>query len=298
VASSAKIVLDSIGPNGVRLTTFELTYPRFIHSELMTHRMLSRNSASSRAIPVEKLLKRIEDDPALPVWWGKNQSGMQAAEELTGHELGNVQHAWHDLRFTVLQAVRRLGELGLHKQIANRPVEAWMPITVIVTATHWSNLRALRVSPQAQPEFNDVMKKAFALFDKSTPQVLAAGRWHLPYVTGFDETQFSGSDGATDTGLCMISAGRCAAVSYLNQDKRDVPADIERAHKLMGNGHMSPFEHIAKALTKDEWQAYALAVAGRWIHEGVPVGNLWGWKQFRKTIENEDDFSKIKKAGT
>ena len=80
--TDAKIILDSVGPNDARLTTFELTYPRMVHAELMTHRMFSRNSASSRAIPTEKLLARIEEDPVLPVWWGKNQSGMQAREEL------------------------------------------------------------------------------------------------------------------------------------------------------------------------------------------------------------------------
>jgi hypothetical protein len=76
----AKIILDSVGPNAARLTTFELQYPRIVHAELMTHRVFSRNSASSRAIPTERLLERIERDPVLPVWWGKNQSGMQARE--------------------------------------------------------------------------------------------------------------------------------------------------------------------------------------------------------------------------
>ena len=87
---NAKIVLDSVGPNGARLTTFELSYPRFVHAELMTHRMFSRNSASSRAIPTEKLLARIKEDPAMPVWWGKNQSGMQAREELERRTGGTV----------------------------------------------------------------------------------------------------------------------------------------------------------------------------------------------------------------
>ena len=79
----ARIIADSMGPNGARVTTFELTMPRIVLAEHNTHRMYSRNAASSRAIPVEKMLTPIEEAPMLPVWWGKNQSGMQAREVLS-----------------------------------------------------------------------------------------------------------------------------------------------------------------------------------------------------------------------
>src|SRR4051812_11787989 len=78
----AEIIADSLNPSGSRLTTFILEYPRFVHAELMTHRMFSKNAASSRAIPIEKMIQQVIDNPAMPVWWGKNQSGMQAKEEL------------------------------------------------------------------------------------------------------------------------------------------------------------------------------------------------------------------------
>ena|SRR3990172_10692569 len=89
---SARILCDSesiyhkIGEHGNRLTTMEITYPRFVHSELMTHRMFSRNAASSRAIPISKMIEAVERDPVIPVWWGKNQSGMQARKELDSYE--------------------------------------------------------------------------------------------------------------------------------------------------------------------------------------------------------------------
>ena len=67
----AKIVADSINKQGDRITTFLLTYPRFIHSELMTHRMFSRNSASSRAIPFEKMVKDVLENPFIPIAWQK-----------------------------------------------------------------------------------------------------------------------------------------------------------------------------------------------------------------------------------
>ena len=78
----AKIIEDSISSTGKRITTFQLLYPRFIHAELMTHRVFSRNASSSRAIPVTKMLAMVREDPAMPIHWGRNQPGMQAKEEL------------------------------------------------------------------------------------------------------------------------------------------------------------------------------------------------------------------------
>ena len=75
-----EIIADSLSPQGNRLTTFKLTYPRIIHSELMTHRVFSRNSASSRAIPFEKMVKMVEEDPFIPIAWQKDHKGMQGSE--------------------------------------------------------------------------------------------------------------------------------------------------------------------------------------------------------------------------
>jgi hypothetical protein len=56
---STKILADSISPDGVRLTTLEVVMPRIVLAEFNTHRMLSRNSASSRAIPIEKMIRMV-----------------------------------------------------------------------------------------------------------------------------------------------------------------------------------------------------------------------------------------------
>lgn len=296
MTTAAKIILDSVGPNGARVTTFELQYPRFIHAELMTHRMLSRNSASSRAIPTEKLMEQIAFSPALPVYWGKNASGMQARAELEEPFLSNVKKDWLQLRDIVIKCVKVIKTQGLHKQIANRPLEAWMTIVVLVTSTEWSNMRALRVSPEAQPEFDDVMRKAFALYDANLPQILSTGQWHLPLVTGVDEPELR-AEGFTDDSIRKISVGRCARVSYLTHDGvREPGLDIELAGKMLGNGHMSPFEHAAMAMTADEWDAYATELAVGWVNDRIPVGNFWGWGQLRKLLPNEHDFSLIKKS--
>lgn len=292
----AKIILDSVGPNGARVTTFELSYPRFVHSELLTHRMFSRNSASSRAIPVERLMGRIESDPVMPVYWGKNQSGMQAAEELVGEELQVAKVTWLDAVVSSVDWAKRLREVGLHKQIANRAAELGMFITVVCTATEFDNFFALRDHKAAQPELADVAGKAHRLWRERQPRALKSGQWHLPYVTGYDEDLLRDPEslyGVDD--VCRVSIGRCAAVSYLNQDKRDPPEDLARAGKLAKAGHMSPFEHVAQAMTEDEWMLYATEAASMWIDRRIPMGNLWGFRQYRKTLANEHDFSKIGK---
>jgi len=261
---SAKILADSIGPTGHRLTTMEITYPRFVHSEFMTHRMFSRNSASSRAIPIAKMIERVQYDPVMPVWWGKNQSGMQAAEELEGEALSRATMEWIRARESAVGHVKTLMEHGLHKQIANRLLEPWMWITVIVSATEWSNFFHLRCDPQAQPEIQKIAYMMQDLYYNNTPTFCDSGDWHTPLW--FD------TDSGTTQERCKVSVGRCARVSYLTHDgKRDLQADVDLCDRLVASGHWSPFEHVAQATDTDDW-----------------YGNFHGWRQYRKTFEGEN----------
>ncbi len=163
--TQAKIVLDSQGPAG-RLTTFVLKYPRMVHAELMTHRMFSRNSSSSRAIPTRKLLARVVDDPAMPAWWGKNQRGMQARAELDHDEENIAKEIWLDARNIAVRRATELMTMGVHKQLVNRLVEPWMHITVIVSSTNYGNWFRLRDHPDAQPEIALLARK---MREASTP---------------------------------------------------------------------------------------------------------------------------------
>lgn len=291
---SAKIVLDSVGPNGARVTTFELEYPRFVHAELMTHRVFSRNSASSRAIPTEKLLQRVENDPVIPRWWGKNVSGMQAPEELETRGKAGAMEEWLVARQDSVRHARNLGEIGLHKQIANRVVEPWMFIVVLVTATELDNFFALRCHKDAQPELRAVADHASDLYAKSKPQKLFSGEWHLPLVTGNDEDALSRE--YDEKHRLLISAGRCARVSYLTHDgKRDPEADVAlAAERIRPGGHMSPFEHQAQAMTSEEWSEYGEELMEEWVRHRIPPGNLWGFRQHRKTMLHEHNFALLK----
>jgi len=158
----AKIVADSINPQGDRITTFLLTYPRFIHSELMTHRMFSRNSASSRAIPFEKMVKMVEEDPFIPLVWQKTHKGMQGSEYFTDEEVrvdvgdeleyredirlvtDDLKARWLEARDKAVNAASGMNDLGLTKQLCNRLLEPFMWHTVLVTATQWENFFNLR----------------------------------------------------------------------------------------------------------------------------------------------------------
>lgn len=272
IGYKAKIIADSVNPVGNRLTTFELTYPRFVHAELMTHRLFSRNSASSRAIPTKKLMERIRDYPAMPKWWGKNQSGMQAREELTGQALEDAKLIWLDGSRQALALAERLRDTGLHKQIANRVVEPWMFITVIVSATEYDNWFHLRDSEFAQPEIAWVAREMRRLYDHQIPVQLEPGRWHLPYIELYDQgSDLYVSSDVTEDFLKKISTARCARVSYLTHDgKRDFNEDIKLHNRLCGNGHWSPFEHVAESLD-----------------EPKRVGNFIGWRQYRKHFAHE-----------
>lgn len=303
---SAKILLDSISNYGRRLTTWELTYPRMVHAELMTHRLFSRNSASSRAIPNEKLRQRVKDDPALPVWWGKNQSGMQAREELSdepdrsgascihfGHDTmcaacvfsprEAAKRRWLAARDLMLKASEELAKIGLHKQLCNRLIEPWMFITVIVSATSFDNWFHLRDHKDAQPEIAWVAREMHRLYRESEPRLLKTGMWHLPLVDDTDwaeEVEGERLDPARSAieRLKKVSTGRVARVSYLTHDgRRDREEDIGLHDKLLAGAatgdplHMSPFEHVAQCLADPNEQS----------------GNFRGWRQYRKMIKGE-----------
>lgn len=279
---STRIILDSISPGGRRLTTWELTYPRFVHAELMTHRLFSRNSASSRAIPVEKMLRQIEQDPALPVFWGANQKGMQAAQELSPEAIEKVKAIWLRLRDNAVAGAREMAELGLHKQLCNRPTEPWMFITVIVSATTFDNWFHLRDHWQAQPEIAWVAKDMHHKAQESKPEQLQVGDWHLPFIHHEDRiwaiAAADGHHGKATELVKKVSTGRVARVSLLTHEgKRDPHEDVALHDKLLAGQssgdplHMSPFEHVAQCLADPN----------------QPSGNFRGWGQYRKEIPNE-----------
>jgi thymidylate synthase ThyX len=287
MAISAKVIADSRYFNGPRLTTFVLKYPRFIHSEFMTHRVFSRNASSSRAIPVAKMIQAVKDDPAMPVYWGKNIPGMQAAEELSAPEIEDMKGFWISARNEAIRHAEEMVSRGLHKQIANRILEPWMHIEVVVTATDWDNFYALRNHSMAQPEIQELARKMLEAHNNSTPEALLPGQWHLPFIEEDDLgmlVHYSITSEKDDPTLfAKVSAARCARVSYLNHEgnKTTIEEDLNLYTRLMGGEikHASPTEHQAMVPTLNQT-----------LNNRYPKSNLLGWIQHRKMIDGETQW--------
>lgn len=265
----AQIICDSEF-NGKRVTTFELEYPRFIHSELLTHRVFSRNAASSRAIPIEKMIEQAQSNTAVPTWT-QNQSGMQG-EVITDLETVNLANCiWNDTLLNVVHSVRELIALGVHKQEANRLLEPFTHIKTVLTGTEFSNFFHLRYHKDAAPDIYKLAQAMLAQYHTSVPTPLTLGRefkssWHLPYAPNNDELSLQDE--------LKISASCCAQVSYrlsddsLNKAKTIFDRLIPKTHN--DPLHASPFEHQCTPISLNEQQH----------------GNLIGFLQQRHTIEN------------
>ncbi|HVT63030.1 MAG TPA: hypothetical protein VHD33_06070, partial [Legionellaceae bacterium] len=249
---SVKILADSVAPCGKRLITREWTYPRSIHSEVKTHRALSTNSASSRAIPVEKLIQRVVDDPFIPEHIGKNQKGMQADVEISDNLKEEAVKIWLQGCDEAVKTARQLLTLGIHKQVVNRVIEPYMWMTTIVSATENSNLWGLRDHPMAEPHFQKLARMDREAVNNSTPRVLKAGEWHLPLIDFNNEIDCS----LSIEDMIKVSVGRCARVSYLTHDGRRDPKEDIRLHNdlvVQEPLHASPAEHVAQAMDMPDW---------------------------------------------
>ena len=256
-----EIIADSINGYGDRLTTFVLTYHRMIHSEVMTYRQWSRNCSSSRAIPIAKNIKQVQDLNLYPIHWGADQKGMQAYEEVPESIQELAMDTWDEARTACIKSAERLIELGIHKQVANRLLEPFNTITMVVTATDYQNFFDQRCHPDAQPEIQALANAMKAKYESSQPKFLEAGDWHLPFIKAEDweEMQIKWKEVANgDLNSRKIATGRCARVSYLNHDGvRNIQDDINLHDRLLTSkpAHLSPFEHIAIALPSSEKRA-------------------------------------------
>lgn len=293
----ATVIQDSISM-GKRITTFELEYPRFIHAELLTHRHFSRNAASSRAIPIEKMISHVMENPAAPIHWGANQAGMQAKEELLELAKFNAKIVWRLAVDSAVSGAKEMSSVGVHKQIANRITEPFQVMKTIVTATEWDNWFWLREHPDAQPEIHELARCMREAMEKSIPLEIGPGEWHVPYVDrGFDVDELTlfystGGNKLTLKEAQMISASCCAQVSYRKTDDSLDKAKMVFSRLIDSEPvHASPVEHQATPMTNS---ATHLGDFGSW-EPGVThmdrkghfwSGNFQGWIQFRQLIPN------------
>lgn len=275
----AKVIADSISVGGKRLTTLQLTYPRFVHAEFLTHRALSRNAGSSRAVPVAKMAQVALTEMIEPIRYGLNQAGMQASDAcLEGDSLEEARAIWISMAEVCAKGSQRLAELGLHKQWANRPLEWFSNIRVVVTATEWDNFFELRDHEDAQPEIRHLAQLIKQAMSASEPVELRGSEWHLPYITEDDRVKIASITKTYEEAVVLaskVSTARCCRVSYLKHDGHasTIEEDLALCDRLAGSRpiHASPFEHQAMA---DPFFDYSD------LH-----GNFVGWVQSRKVME-------------
>jgi hypothetical protein len=325
----ARTLADSISPDGVRLTTLEARFPRFILAEMNTHRVFSRNSASSRAIPTEKLIAQVEEDPFVPATFNKRVTGMGIGTEADEAVAAIARHAWFEGSDYAVDVAKRLNVLGLDKSRVNRVLEPFMWHTAIISSTEWWNFFALRCPPGDKPDKDfpaqwEMQQIAILMrnaMKASTPQSLDYGWWHLPLVTDEElqnlcDIRQTGSSELiveAERNWCMVSSRRTARVSFDKHTESEPPSvSVNKAGQLVSGGHWSPTEHCARPIHPDDCKDYSdkimtpMSEVIRVLNEHrdrsyahhfdmakLWSGNFRGWLQFRKTFEHEADHSKL-----
>ena len=185
----SEIIADSIDNKGKRITSFIVTIPRIILAELNTHRVLSRNSASSRAIPFVKMLDAVKTNPFIPIAWMKDHSGMQGNEFFTEEgQIKALEEAYLAGRDNAVKTAESLSNLGLTKQIVNRGLEAYMWHTVILTSTELENFFALRAHEAAEIHIQKLAYLMLEEMNNTIPKLLQNGEWHIPFGDKMNET--------------------------------------------------------------------------------------------------------------
>ena len=254
---TAKVVCDSVSEQGVRLTTFEIEYPRIVMSEFNTHRSVSKNSSSSRAIPVAKMLEHTKKVNIKPVYFGSKQSGMQAGDELFGEDLQYAKSTWESALHSMVHSAKILDGCGVAKEVCNRLVEPFQLVKVVCTATDWDNFFNLRLHPDADPNICMLAYKMYKAMEESNPTKLKVGEYHLPYVNvgwnGKGELcYFDDNFNFVDLEQAIkLSAASCASVSYrtegMTMEKADKIFDMLIKAEVI---HASPFEHLATPIVE------------------------------------------------
>ncbi len=288
---NVKVIAKSLNLKQEPITTFEVDYPRYIHAEIMTHRVFSRNAQSSRAVPVKKTLE-VNQNPVTPIIYGANMPGMSSRQELTGYRLAQAKGLWEAEAKHALEFSKQLSDIGLHKQWANRPTEWCSRIKVVITATEFDNFFWLRDDEDAaQPEIVELAQRMKEEYESAPVTQLDEGMWHLPYL----EQEFL-RDGRQvfldSTGMVLdtmdavkISASCCAQVSYRNlDDSLEKALDIYEKLFSGPKPHMSPTEHQAKVPPK-----YATFTTRGITHMdrkgNAWSGNLKNFVQYRQLVQ-------------
>lgn len=276
----ARVIADSIAPNGVRIVSVEARYPRIIHAEMLTHRMFARNASSSRARPFKDMVREVMESPYVPEVFTAEKRGMQGGEPIADQILSSS--CWNRAMGYAVGQAESLHHRGVHKSICNRLLEPFGWITTLITGTHWQHFFNLRDHEDAEPAMQKTARLIREAIEGSVPRETPVGGWHAPYAPRLRDGQWPAEWVSTEA-ICRAAAARCARVSYRAYDgSTSIEADLALAEKLLegsgGYGHWSPFEHVATPLsTRERSGCYA------------------GWKSYRATFAKEftDEWGEV-----
>jgi thymidylate synthase ThyX len=274
---TAKILADSIPENGgPRLTTFEVVFPYRIQNEFNTHRVFSRNSASSRAVPIQAQINEVDTAPYMPIRAYMAAKGMHSTQECSPVVYAEFIEERTRAKNNAVASARKMATLGLHKQEISDILLPFAWQRVIVSSTEYANFFTQRMAVDAHPAINDLAWAMYEAFQASTPVEVAVGDWHRPYDPG---PTYSTED------RNAVAVACCGRVSYNKHPKGALAASAEVVSDsrnfisgLAENRHFSPFEHVAQVMHPDD------------AHDCIsstPSNFEYPWLQFRKLYAHE-----------
>lgn len=295
---TAKILADSISPQGKRITTFEITLPKCLLAEYNTHALVARNFSSARAIPIKK---SNQIDSFYPLYYGKNQAGMVSKKEEVDDKQA-AQKWWEEAIRSSKEIAAKLDSLGLHKQWSNRLNDWHTMAKGVTTATEFENFFWLRDADDAQPEIAELARQMKNLREENEPTLLYPGEWHLPYITTYRGEYcewsdyidpLSGESLSLETAR-TVSMARCAAVSYRTEDiglekAQDIYTKLFSGQKVHASPAMhqaTPMEDLPTITKKLEYMFETEGVTHLDRFGALWSGNLQGWIQYRQLLPN------------
>lgn len=294
---SATVICDSISAHSPRLTSFAVRFHQFVLAERNTHRAFSRSDRSTRAVPFERLDAEVRADPAVPIEFLKAKKGMGGGEKMFGHDAVMAEERWYRSAAKALIEAEEAHEAGEARESVNARILPYIYTNSIITSCEDGllNFFGLRLDSHARPEIRTLAEKMWAAWNKSKPEKLEHGQWHLPLVPHWEReeicTQARIALGDTNYSkenwelFRKISAARCARQSFSYNKTHTVEEDLALYDRLINDRHYGPLEHQA---TPDDWNAAVEEAHGcGWINPQYH-GNLPGWQQFRKTIAGEN----------
>lgn len=289
---------------GKEIFTMICEYPRAIHAQLLTHGVFSKNSSSTRAVPLKAAFAQVRENPS-KVIWTENRAGMQGNVVTDPTKLNrlNCKHL-NELERTI-EFVETLEAAGVHKQNAGRYLEPFQNIKIVLTSTEWENWDWLRIHEDAQGEIADLATAMKGARDNADIMEIGEGEWHVPFVDREHCPQTGNLLYFVQQGLQVtideakaVSVSVCAQTSYRKADY-----SLEKANKMMDmlttghKVHASPFEHQATPIPTYDIDAgdftsimFNLPVGVTHIRRdgSMGSGNFIGWIQHRQLIKNHD----------